>query len=121
MKILFSLALLAFGNLSTNEVDVESYLYRIVSPQEWQESQSQKQVVTTAFDKDFIHLSTEEQVPKTAQKFWNHKAYVVLKIDPKKLVGRLALESNPGGATLYYHLYDGKIPLDAVVEVQNKN
>lgn len=91
------------------------YLYRIVSTEDWQKSQEQKQVVTSAIDKDFIHLSTEEQVPQTAQKFWKGKDYVILKLDSKKLDGRLVYETNPGGATRYYHLYDGKIPLEAVV------
>lgn len=93
------------------------YLYRIVSPEQWQESLHQNQVVNSSVDKDFIHLATEEQLARIAQKFWNNKDHIILKLASKKLTGRLVYEANPGGATLYYHLYDGKVPLDAVVEI----
>lgn len=93
------------------------YLYKIVSPDQWQESQLQDHIVTSPIDKDFIHLATEEQLPHVIQKFWENKDYLVLKLSSKKLTGRLMYEANPGGTTLYYHLYEGSIPLDAVVEI----
>ncbi len=93
------------------------YLYRIVSPEQWQESLLQNQVVNSSLDKDFIHLATEEQLTHIAQKFWNNKDHIILKLASKKLPGRLIYETNPGGTTLYYHLYEGNVPLDAVVEV----
>lgn len=94
------------------------FLYKIVSEDEWKESQLQNQVVPSTLDKEFIHLSTEEQLPRIAQKFWNNQDHVVLKLTSKKLKGRLAYEANPGGSNLYYHLYEGKIPLDAVISVK---
>lgn len=93
------------------------HLYKIVSNQQWEESLGQSQVMNSPLDKDFIHLATEGQLPHIAQKFWNNKDLIILKLDSKKLTGRLVYEANPGGTTLYYHLYDGNIPLDAVVEV----
>lgn len=94
-----------------------TYLYKIVSPEEWQKSKGEKFLETSSFDEKFIHLATKEQLPHVAQKFWNEKEYVILTLDTKKLLGRLVYETNPGGTTLYYHLYDGKIPLDAVKDV----
>jgi uncharacterized protein (DUF952 family) len=93
------------------------YLYRIVSTEQWEESLRQNQVVNSSIDKDFIHLATEEQLARIAQKFWNNKDHIILKLASKKLTGRLVYEANPGGTTLYYHLYDGNVPLDAIIEI----
>lgn len=100
---------------ANKESSAPKYLYRIVSPQEWQKSQERKVLETSSLDEDFIHLATKEQLPHIAQKFWNNKDYVILTLDTKKLIGRLVHEANPGGTTLYYHLYEGNIPLDAIV------
>lgn len=99
------------------ENSIPEYLYRIVSPEQWQESLLQNHVVNSSQDKDFIHLATKEQLPKIAQKFWNNKNHITLKLASKKLIGRLVYEANPGGTTLYYHLYEGSIPLEAVIDV----
>lgn len=93
------------------------YLYKIVSGEEWQESMLQNQVVNSSMDKDFIHLAKEDQVAHIVQKFWNDRDYIILKLASKKLMGRLIYETNPGGTTKYYHLYDGNIPLEAVKDV----
>jgi uncharacterized protein (DUF952 family) len=104
---------------ANKETPVPQYLYKIVSPESWQKSQAQKVLETSSFDEDFIHLATEEQLPHVAQKFWNNKPYIILTLDTKKLSGRLIYETNPGGATLYYHLYEGNIPLEAVMDVSS--
>lgn len=91
------------------------YLYRIVSPAQWQASQLANHVATSPLDQDFIHLATEHQLSHIAHKFWKDKDYVVLTLDSKKLIGHLVYEANPGGTTKYYHLYAGEIPLEAVV------
>jgi uncharacterized protein (DUF952 family) len=93
------------------------YLYKIVSPEEWGSSQGERHLVISAFDKAFIHLATEDQLSRIVEKFWNGKSYLVLKLDPQKLIGRLVHEANPGGTSKYYHLYDGSIPMDAVVDL----
>lgn len=103
------------------ENQIPQYLYKIVSPEEWQESIQRNQVVNSLIDNNFIHLATEGQIPHVAQKFWSGKTYIVLKLNSKKLTGRLVYEINPGGTTQYYHLYEGKIPLDAVIEVSKPN
>lgn len=71
-------------------------------------------------DKDFIHLATKEQLPRIAEKFWKDKNYIILKLIIIKLIGRLIYEANPNGATKFYHLYEGLIPLESVVEIIEK-
>lgn len=93
-----------------------NYLYKIVSKEDWELSQLENRVVNSPIDTDFIHLATEEQLAHVAKKFWANQEYVILKLNLKKVSGRLVYETNPEGTTLYYHLYQGVIPLDAVVE-----
>ena len=103
-----------------NEDTTPQYLYKIVSPKEYRKSLLQNEVVSSLIDKEFFHLSTENQISHVVQKFWKDQDYVILKLDSKKLIGRLVYEINPGGTTQYYHLYEGKIPLDAIVDVLMK-
>lgn len=93
------------------------HLYKIVSPEEWQESQFQKYLVISSFDEKFIHMSTKNQIPHVLKQFWSNKNHVILKLASKQLIGDLVFETNPGGTTQYYHLYNGKIPLSAVIDV----
>ena len=74
-----------------------------------------------ADDTTFIHLSTGDQLPRITDKFFKGIDYVILKVETKKMQGRLVFENNPGGENKYYHLYEGTIPLDAVVEVVKGN
>jgi len=103
--------------IEQEENPTPEHLYRIVSTEQWQESLLQNQVVNSSLDKDFIHLATEEQLTHIVQEFWNNKDHIILKLASKKLKGRLVYEVNPGGTTLYYHLYEGNVPLDAVVDI----
>lgn len=112
MTILASINGIYAGNESAPE-----YLYKVVSIEQWQDSLQRDQVVITSIDKDFIHLSKEDQVAHVVQKYWNEKNYVILKLASQQLIGRLVYETNPGGTAKYYHLYNGKIPLAAVKDV----
>lgn len=96
---------------------VPEYLYKILSKDNWEKSCDKKFIQLSADDNEFIHLATEEQLNSIIQKFWsNALEYFVLKLDRKQLKGRLVLEANPGGNNKYYHLYEGFIPMNAVVE-----
>lgn len=97
---------------------IEQALYKVMSPEEWERSQLQEYLVRGAIDTTFIHLATQEQYPKVLEKFWKGREVVLLTLDPSRLEGRLVFEKNPGGATLYPHLYDAEIPLQAVVSTQ---
>lgn len=97
---------------------IPDFVYKIVSIEQWQASQSQHELVLTEADDKFIHLSKEYQVSHVEQKYWPSTPHIVLKLDAKKLKGRLVYEANPNGTTKYWHLYDGAIPVDAVTEVK---
>jgi uncharacterized protein (DUF952 family) len=59
---------------------------------------------------------------KIIEKYWaGVSEYVVLKIETAKLSGKLVLEANPAGTNKYYHLYNGSIPSNAIVESKIKN
>lgn len=92
------------------------FLYKIVSQEQWQQSQGSGELILTDFDSDFIHLARKEQVVPVVQKFWKNQHPIVLKLKASRLLGRLVEEVNPGGTTKYFHLYSGKIPLTSVVE-----
>lgn len=101
-----------------HKTSVPKYLYKVVSPNEWKVSEANKIVQKGEIDETFIHLSTLEQLDKTIEKFWSNKPYVVLKVEVSRFIGELIYEANPGHETKYYHLYDGNIPITAVVTVQ---
>lgn len=97
------------------EAKTESYLYKILSMDDWAKSCETLHLPST--DADFIHLSKEDQLDRIIEKYWaNSSEYVVLKIKTARLSGKLVLEANPGGTNKYYHLYNGSISMDAVVE-----
>lgn len=113
---LFAAQAIAKGN--SNEVP--PFLYKILTKREWEESQSGRYVKLPASDAAFIHLAEEGQISKIVQKFYGSEPEVViLKLDVKQLEGRLIKEANPGGSTLYYHLYNGAIPMTAIIETQS--
>lgn len=95
-----------------------SYLYKIVSLNDWEQSQQRSHVILPSLDQEFIHLALDTQVDHVLTKFWPvPKAVAILKVEVDRLLGRLVFEANPGGSTKYYHLYEGSIPLDSVVDV----
>lgn len=95
------------------------FLYKVLSMEDWKESESQNQAKLPKSDADFIHLATEDQLDRIIQKYYSDvPEYVVLKIETKRLPGKLVYEANPGGVNLYYHLYDGAIPKGAIVDAR---
>lgn len=93
------------------------YLYKILSLRNWLATQNRKTVQLSAEDNAFIHFSTEDQLERIVGKYWSDAPQlVILKIDSTKLEGRLAFETNAGGTTKYYHLYDGFIPFNSILE-----
>ena len=98
---------------------MEPYLYKILSYQHWQASQSRQSLVLSADDHNFIHLSTKEQLEKIIAKYWaDASRVVILKLKTERLQGELVFEANPGGTTKYYHLYKGLIPFNAIEEAK---
>lgn len=99
-----------------NALVMTDFLYKIVSQEQWQQSQGSKELMLTDFDSDFIHLARKDQIVHVVQKFWKNQHPLILKLRTSELSGRLVEEVNPGGATKYFHLYSGNIPLASVVE-----
>lgn len=92
-----------------------AFLYKVLSMDDW--TKSLDTVHLSSSDADFIHFSTEDQLPRIIEKYWADVCeYVVLKIETASLPGNLVLEANPGGINKYYHLYGGSIPLSVIVE-----
>lgn len=99
--------------------ETPEYLYKILSLTDWEKSQSQVFIVMPDEDKHFIHLSKEDQLNRIIKKYWSHVPhFVILKVKTNQLPGELVYETNPGGANKYYHLYEGSVPLKAVIEVK---
>lgn len=93
------------------------HLYKVVSIENWEQSRQASYLCLSPFDDQFVHFAKEQQLQKVIDKFWAQSPeYMVLKIDPSKLIGKLVFEANPGGTQKYYHLYNGKIPLNAIIE-----
>lgn len=100
-------------------INPPEYLYKILSEENWNASNKIKRIQIPPEDEPFIHLATEMQLNKIISKFWaDNLNFFILKLTTDKLIGKLVLEANPGGANKYYHLYEGIIPLDAVVEAR---
>src|SRR5581483_2770296 len=101
----------------SREEKVPKYLYKVLSVNDWNESQGKPFVKLPKEDQSFIHLSRDDQIERIVVKYWiDVPAFVILKLDSSKLPGKLVYETNPGGENKYWHLYDGSLPLDAVVE-----
>ncbi|MEN9344174.1 MAG: hypothetical protein RLZZ453_961 [Chlamydiota bacterium] len=105
------------SNKTISSVADIGYLYKIVSVEDWEESQGKEAVKLSFKDQDFIHLAKENQLPYVIAKFWSDRPYVVLRLDPQRLPGKLVSEGSEGSSIRWYHLYDGSVPMHAVVEV----
>lgn len=101
------------------EEHTPQYLYKVLSLEDWKKSQTQDFIKLSKDDEPFIHLAKEDQLDRITEKYWsNVPEYAVLKIEADQLPGRLVYEANPGGTNKYYHLYEGSIPLKAVLEAK---
>jgi uncharacterized protein (DUF952 family) len=120
LKFFLFLPLLLLSPLFGEEREcVPQKLFKVVTVQNWNQSQEHKHLLPSPDDTAFYHLATEAQVPRVVDKFFaNEKQYYVVTLETKKLKGTLKLETNPGGSTKYYHLYDGTIPLTAILEAR---
>jgi uncharacterized protein (DUF952 family) len=117
--ILFSLLpTILLTHQGENMEVMPAHLYKIVSPEDFQESQNQENLKLAEVDREFIHFSTDEQLERILQKYWSNRPYHVLKVDVLQLPGEMKFETNPGGVAKYYHLYNGAIPMKAIVAIE---
>lgn len=119
LQLLLMIKILAAGiAMDVQEEPVPQYLYKAVSIENWDESQSD--VRLSGNDQKFVHFARTDQLNRILTKYWGEASeYMILKVETAKLPGKLVYESNPGGAAKYYHLYDGSIPMDAVAETKH--
>lgn len=118
--IFFACSFITFKYFYRRNDATPAFLFKVLSVEGWEASQKTDRLILTAIDTEFIHLATESQLERVLEKFWNnHERFYVLKVNPKKFVGLLVHEQNPGGTNKYYHLYNGYIPLNAVVDARS--
>lgn len=99
------------------EEKTPQYLYKVLSAADWHASQNVSSISLSPADRECIHFSREDQLDRILTKYWaDAPEFVILKINVAKLPGKLVFEANPGGTSKYYHLYNGSIPKDAIVE-----
>ena len=94
-----------------------SFLYKIMSKQEWEKAQAQGIYEGSEVDRrdGFIHLSAANQVRATAQKhFFGKTDLILISIREESLGPSLIWDISRGGE-LFPHIY-GPLQLDAVGE-----
>ncbi len=91
-------------------------LFKILTLDDWDKSCQSDRLCTPASDTAFVHFSTEKQYPAITAKKFTSVPHVVLRIDATRLVGKLELEWDKKHTDQYYHLYNGYIPLEAVID-----
>ena len=96
--------------------NMPEFLYKVITQEAFFQSLHKKELLLSSIDKHFIHFSTQEQLPKIIQKFFPNQTVHILKIKASSLPGKLVLEKNPGGETQYYHLYNGSIPKESILQ-----
>lgn len=95
-------------------------LYKILSDSDWQQCKAYGYLLPQPNDTKFIHLALQDQIERIVAKYWAEEPEVLIaKIDSSMITGELVYEANPGGTQKYYHLYDGLIPIDAILEIYN--
>lgn len=91
-------------------------IYKIVPATLWQDALNTGEFKGASIDltDGYIHLSTAEQAPGTAARYFAGQAGLLLvAIDAEKLGDKLVYEASPSG-TLFPHLY-APLSLDAVL------
>jgi|TARA_B100002051_G_scaffold227632_1_gene223815 uncharacterized protein (DUF952 family) len=100
---------------------VNSFVYRILHPDEWDDFKRKKVFYGNDLDKKsgYIHLSEKKQLKKTINIYFKKKKVVILKIDTEKLKKKILWETSRGGEK-FPHLYDS-LTLENVVKVDSAN
>ncbi len=102
-------------------MEVNSFVYRVLYPEEWVDFKKKKVFYGNDLDQKsgYIHLSNKEQLKKTINIYFKKKKIVILKIETKMLKKKLLWEISRGGQK-FPHLY-GRLNLESVVKVDTLN
>jgi uncharacterized protein (DUF952 family) len=97
--------------------ETPKHLYKVLALDLWQASENKKNVLLSSDDTPFIRFQKEDELGRLLH-YWNklNVPHVVLKIKANKLEGKLVFEAKLGGSTKQYHLYNGCIPINAIIE-----
>lgn len=99
-----------------------TYVYKSLTIPQWETFQKDKVFKGSPLDiqDGFIHMSTEEQLPRILKKFMSGEAEVVIaRIDTQKLKNTLIFEANHPDGDRYPHLY-GPLFLEAVKDIERR-
>lgn len=91
-------------------------IYKILRPEEWAEFEAAGRFDGSPDDRrdGFIHCSTREQAPATAQRFFaGEPRLVIAALDAGKLGDAVRWEEAPNRGERFPHIY-GPAPLDCV-------
>ncbi len=95
---------------------MSSIIYKIVPATLWQDALNSGEFKGASIDltDGYIHLSTAEQAPGTAARYFaEQEGLLLVAIDAEKLGDKLVYEASPGG-TPFPHLY-APLSFDAVL------
>jgi uncharacterized protein (DUF952 family) len=92
-----------------------AFIYHITTQNAWQAALAAGQYTADSLAAEgFIHCSTAEQVPSTAERYFaGQTGLVLLRIDAQQLAAELRYENMEGGQPLFPHIY-GPLNLEAV-------
>merc|ERR1711991_113105 len=109
------------GRVKLEKIDVNSFVYRILHPKEWDDFRRKKVFYGNDLDKKsgYIHLSEKKQLEKTKKIYFQKRKVVILKIDTKRLKEKLLWEISRGGEK-FPRLY-GRLTLESVVKADGSN
>lgn len=95
------------------------HIYHITSFYDWElQSAYGEYIHPSLAEEGFIHMSTEDQVPKVLERYYDGvSGLVVLKVKTSQLKNELKYEKAPSDGDNYPHLF-GSLNVDAVVEVE---
>ncbi len=102
--------------------DDAGVIFHIADRDRWQRSLTAGEYTASTIGMElaeagFIHLSTAEQVPAVAERFYQGVVdLVLLHVDETKLIAELVFEQLDGAPEPFPHLY-GPLNIEAVVEV----
>ena len=105
--------------MKPHATETPKHLYKVLALELWQASENKKNMVLSPEDAPFIRFQKEDDLSRLLH-YWGtlNVPHVVLKIKASKLEGKLVFEAKLGGSTKQYHLYNGSIPMHAVVETK---
>lgn len=92
-------------------------IYHLILPKEWEKTLNKSSYAPASLaEEGFIHFSTQEQVLRTAERFYGDQSeMVVLEVSEKQVKPHLKWETADGEQ--FPHVYSG-LPLEAIANTR---